>query len=93
VILRHGLGNAGVTILSVVGLKVAGLAASGSVVVEAIFSWPGVGELLVTSAIRRDYPVLQFGVLTVALAVIAVNALTDIGYAVADPRMRRGGGR
>lgn len=93
VVLRHGLGNAGITILSVVGLKVAGLAASGSVVVESIFSWPGIGELLVGSAIRRDYPVLQFGVLTVAFAVIAVNALTDIAYTVVDPRMRRGAGR
>jgi peptide/nickel transport system permease protein/oligopeptide transport system permease protein len=93
VILRHGLGNAGITILTVVGLKVAGLAASGSVVVESIFSWPGIGELLVNSAIRRDYPVLQFGVLTVAFAVIAVNALTDIAYTIVDPRMRRGAGR
>ncbi len=93
VILRHGLGNAGITILTVVGLKVAGLAASGSVVVESIFSWPGIGELLVSSAIRRDYPVLQFGVLTVAFAVIAVNALTDIAYTIVDPRMRRGAGR
>lgn len=93
VILRHGLGNAGITILSVVGLKVAGLAASGSVVVESIFSWPGIGELLVTSAIRRDYPVLQFGVLTVAFAVIVINAATDIAYTVVDPRMRKGAGR
>jgi len=93
VVLRHGLGNAGITILSVVGLKVAGLAASGSVVVESIFSWPGIGELLVSSAIRRDYPVLQFGVLTVAFAVIAVNALTDIAYTIVDPRMRREAGR
>ncbi len=93
VILRHGLGNAAITILTVVGLKVAVLAASGSVVVESIFSWPGIGELLVSSAIRRDYPVLQFGVLTVAFAVIAVNALTDIAYTLVDPRMRRGAGR
>jgi peptide/nickel transport system permease protein/oligopeptide transport system permease protein len=93
VILRHGLGNAGITILSVIGLKVAALAASGSVVVESIFSWPGIGELLVSSAIQRDYPVLQFGVLTVALAVIAINAATDIAYTIVDPRMRKGAGR
>jgi peptide/nickel transport system permease protein/oligopeptide transport system permease protein len=93
VVLRHGLGNAGITILTVVGLKVSALAASGSVVVESIFSWPGIGELLVSSAIRRDYPVLQFGVLTVAFAVIAVNTLTDVAYTMIDPRMRRGGSR
>ncbi|MBD3764384.1 MAG: ABC transporter permease [Rhodobacterales bacterium] len=93
VILRHGLGNAWITILSVVGLKLAGLAASGSVVVEAVFSWPGIGELLVRSAIQRDYPVLQFGVVAVALAVIVINMLTDLAYGLADPRMRQGAGR
>lgn len=91
VVLRHGLRNAGITLLSVVGLQIAGLAAAGSVVVESIFAWPGIGELLVRSAIRRDYPVLQFGVLTVALAVIVVNALIDLAYAWADPRLRRAG--
>jgi peptide/nickel transport system permease protein/oligopeptide transport system permease protein len=88
VIVKHGLRNAGITILSVIGLQVAGLAASGSVVIEAIFAWPGIGDLLVTSALRRDYPVLQFGVLTVALAVIVINAAVDLAYAWADPRLR-----
>lgn len=88
VILKHGLRNAGITILSVIGLQVAGLAAAGSVVIEAIFAWPGIGDLLVSSALRRDYPVLQFGVVTVALAVIVINALVDLAYAWADPRLR-----
>lgn len=88
VILRHGLGNASLTILSVIGLQVATTAAAGSVVVETIFAWPGIGELLVGSAIRRDYPVLQFGVLTVALAVIVINAVVDLAYGWADPRLR-----
>lgn len=90
VIMRHGLRNAGITVLSVIGLQVAGLAAAGSVVVESIFAWPGIGELLVNSAIRRDYPVLQFGVITVAGAVILINAVIDLAYAWADPRMRQG---
>lgn len=93
VILKHGLRNAGITILSVVGLQVAALAASGSVVVESIFAWPGIGDLLVNAAIRRDYPVLQFAVLTVALAVIVINAAVDLAYAWADPRLRESGGR
>lgn len=93
VILKHGLRNAGITILSVVGLQVAALAASGSVVVESIFAWPGIGDLLVNAAIRRDYPVLQFAVLTVALAVIVINAAIDLAYAWADPRLRHSGGR
>ncbi|MEM8730708.1 MAG: ABC transporter permease [Pseudomonadota bacterium] len=88
VIVKHGLRNAGVTVLSVLGLQIAGMAASGNVVVEAIFSWPGIGELLVQSAITRDYPVLQFGVICVAVAVVVINALTDIAYAFADPRIR-----
>lgn len=90
VIVRHGLRNASITVLSVIGLQVAGLAAAGSVVVESIFAWPGIGELLVNSAIRRDYPVLQFGVITVAAAVILINAVIDLAYAWADPRMRQG---
>ncbi len=88
VVLRHGLGNAGVTVISVIGLQVAGLAAAGSVVVESIFSWPGIGQLLVNAALVRDYPVLQFGVITVAVAVVAINAITDVSYALADPRIR-----
>lgn len=88
VILKHGLGNASITLLSVIGLQVAGLAAAGSVVIESIFAWPGIGQLLVRSAILRDYPVLQFGVLTVAIAVIVINAVIDIAYAYADPRIR-----
>ncbi len=88
VVLKHGLRNAAITVLSVVGLQMAGLAASGSVVVEAIFSWPGIGDLLVESAIRRDYPVLQFGVLSVAVVVILINTCIDLAYTWADPRLR-----
>ncbi|MCA1300168.1 ABC transporter permease [Stappia indica] len=88
VVLKHGLGNASITVISVLGLQIAGLAAAGSVVVESIFSWPGVGQMLVNAAILRDYPVLQFGVIAVAVAVVAINILTDIAYALADPRIR-----
>lgn len=90
VIFKHGLRNASITILSVIGLQVAGLAAAGSVVVETIFAWPGIGELLVRSAITRDYPVLQFGVIAVSIAVLFINAIVDIAYAYADPRIRLG---
>lgn len=90
VIFKHGLRNASITILSVIGLQVAGLAAAGSVVVETIFAWLGIGELLVRSAITRDYPVLQFGVIAVSIAVLLINAAVDIAYAYADPRIRLG---
>lgn len=93
VILSHGFRNAAVTILSVVGLQVAGLAAAGNVVVESIFAWPGIGDLLVRSALARDYPVLQAGVIAVSAAVLLVSALVDLAYAYADPRIRTGAGR
>ncbi|MFP4274767.1 MAG: ABC transporter permease [Paracoccaceae bacterium] len=88
VILKHGFRNAGITVLSVIGLQIATRAASSSVVVESIFAWPGLGDLLVTAAIQRDYPVLQFAVVTVACAVIVINSVVDIAYAWADPRVR-----
>ncbi|WP_187968504.1 ABC transporter permease [Aquibium microcysteis] len=90
VILKHGFSNASITILSVLGLQIAGLAAAGNVVVEAIFAWPGIGDLLVNAAILRDFPVLQFAVLAVAFAVVIVNGAIDMAYAYADPRIRLG---
>lgn len=88
VIVKHALRNALITILSVVGLQVAALVAAGNVVVETIFAWRGMGELLVSSALSRDYPVLQFGVLCVAVVVIVINLVVDIAYGLADPRVR-----
>jgi len=88
VIFKHALRNALITILSVLGLQIAGLAAAGNVVVESIFDWHGIGEMLVSAALRRDYPVLQFGVLSVAVAVILINTIVDMAYAAADPRVR-----
>ena len=88
VIFKHALRNALITILSILGLQVAGLAAAGNVVVETVFAWRGVGEMLVTAALRRDYPVLQFGVLSVAVVVILINTAVDIAYGLADPRVR-----
>ncbi|WP_340147120.1 ABC transporter permease [Halomonas sp. PA16-9] len=90
VIFYHVLRNTLITVLSVTGLMVTGLVSSGAVVIESIFSWRGIGDLLVNAAIRRDYPVLQFGVLAVAAAVITLNTLIDIAYALIDPRVRLG---
>lgn len=90
VIVRHALRNTLITVLSVVGLMVTGLVSSGAVVIESIFSWRGIGDLLVNAAIRRDYPVLQFGVLAVAVAVVVINTLVDMAYALVDPRVRLG---
>jgi len=88
--MRHAMRNTLITVLSVFGLMVTALVSAGAVVIETVFSWRGIGDLLVTAAIRRDYPVLQFGVLAVASAVIVINILTDIAYALVDPRVRLG---
>ncbi len=86
VILKHGLRNALIPVITVIGLQMTTLV-SGAVVIETVFSWNGVGDLLVGATLRRDYPVLQFGVLVVACAVIVVNTLVDLAYAAVDPRV------
>ena len=87
VIFRHWLRNALIPVITVLGLQVTTLV-SGAVVIETVFAWHGVGDLLVGATMRRDYPVLQFGVLVVAAAVIVVNLLVDVAYAAIDPRIR-----
>lgn len=91
IILRHGLRNALIPVITVLGLQITTLV-SGAVVVETVFAWNGIGDLLVGATLRRDYPVLQFGVLIVASAVILVNLLVDLTYALVDPRVRLAGG-
>jgi peptide/nickel transport system permease protein len=87
VIFRHGLRNALVPVITVLGLQITTLV-SGAVVVETVFAWHGVGDLLVRATLQRDYPVLQFGILVVAAAVIVVNLMIDLAYAAVDPRIR-----
>jgi peptide/nickel transport system permease protein len=87
VILRHGLRNALIPVITALGLQITSLV-SGAVVIETVFAWNGVGDLLVSATLRRDYPVLQFGVLAVAVAVVVVNFVVDLLYAAADPRVR-----
>jgi peptide/nickel transport system permease protein len=87
VVFRHALRNALIPILTVLGLQLATLV-SGAVVVETVFSWRGMGDLIVNAAIRRDYPVLQFCVLALSAVVVAVGFLVDAAYGLADPRVR-----
>lgn len=89
VVLRHGLRNALIPVVTVIGLQITTLV-SGAVVIETVFAWNGVGDLLVNATLRRDYPVLQFGVLLVAIAVVAINTGIDVLYASIDPRVRLG---
>ena len=87
VLVRHVLRNALTAIVTVVGLQFGALLA-GTIITETIFSWPGLGRLLIQAIQMRDYPVVQGCVLTIALSYVLVNLLTDVAYAFIDPRVR-----
>ncbi|MBX9704999.1 MAG: ABC transporter permease [Gammaproteobacteria bacterium] len=87
VILRHALRAALLPIITIVGLQMGSLLA-GTVITETIFSWDGIGRLLVESIEKRDYPVTQACVLIIALSYVLVNLVTDVLYRFADPRVR-----
>jgi ABC-type dipeptide/oligopeptide/nickel transport system permease component len=89
VVFRHALRAALLPIVTIVGLQMGSLLA-GTVITETIFSWDGIGRLLVESIEKRDYPVTQACVLAVALSYVVINLLTDIMYRLVDPRMRHG---
>jgi peptide/nickel transport system permease protein len=85
---RHVLRNALIPVISLTGLRL-GWIVGYTLIVETIFSWPGVGYLLVDAVLRRDYPVAQFFSLLLVFFVITANWLSDIGYGLANPRIRR----
>ena len=86
VMLRHALKNAFLPIITVIGLQL-GLLLGGAILTETIFSWPGLGRLVVDRILYRDYPTVQGGVLVIALIFVVVNLLVDISYAYLDPRI------
>lgn len=87
VVLKHGLRNAAIPLVTYLGLQM-GLLLGGTVVVEEIFGWPGVGRLLLQAISFRDYPVVQAATFLLAMIFVAVNFIVDIIYAVLDPRVR-----
>jgi peptide/nickel transport system permease protein len=87
VLFRHALPNAMIPIITIVGLQFGALLA-GTIVTETIFSWPGIGRVAVQAITERDYPLLQGCILVIALSCVFVNLLTDLIYAVIDPRVR-----
>jgi ABC-type dipeptide/oligopeptide/nickel transport system permease component len=87
VILRHVLRNALIPVLTIVGLQV-GYLFGGAVLVEMVFSWPGLGLLMVNGILARDFPVVQGAVLIVATTYVLVNLLVDVLYTLVDPRVR-----
>jgi ABC-type dipeptide/oligopeptide/nickel transport system permease component len=86
VLYQHGLRNALIPIATVVGIQASRLLA-GTVIVEQVFSIPGLGSLLVDALTRRDYTMAQGTIMTLAAMVIVVNLLIDIGYTIIDPRI------
>ena len=87
VITKHALKNAVIPIITMVGLRFGG-ALGGSVITEQVFSIPGLGQLMVNAINNRNYPVVQGGVLLIALSYSVINLLVDILYAYADPRIK-----
>jgi len=84
----HALRNALIPVVTVIGLQV-GVLFTGAILTETIFSWPGVGKWLIEAIQRRDYPVLQGGMLLLGAVVMLVNLLVDVAYGVINPRIRQ----
>ncbi len=87
VVAKHALRNALIPVATVIGLQV-GVLLGGAVLTETIFAWPGVGKWLIEAIHRRDYPVVQGGILLCAVLVIAVNLAVDLLYGIINPRIR-----
>ena len=87
VICLHALRNALIPVVTVIGLQV-GVLFTGAILTETIFSWPGVGKWLIEAIFRRDYPVLQGGILLLGAVVMSVNLLVDLAYGLINPRIR-----
>ena len=87
---KHALANAMIPITTVVGITIS-LLVSGSVVIETIFSVPGIGQLITQAVLNRDYPLVQGGLLVLTTVLVLVNIGVDVLYAALDPRVRFGG--
>ena len=87
VILKHALRNASIPIITQLGLQLR-FVLGGSVVVESIFGWPGLGQLLAQAAYSRDYPLVTAATFFIACLIIAINILLDVVYTLADPKIR-----
>ena len=87
VIIKHGLRNALIPVVTMSGMQL-GFMLGGSVVVESVFSWPGIGRLLISAVTERDYPVIQACMLLFSFTFLMINMITDILYAFINPQIR-----
>ncbi|MFN6986740.1 MAG: ABC transporter permease subunit, partial [Rhizobium oryzihabitans] len=83
----HALRNAMIPVITTIGLQI-GVLMAGAILTETIFSWPGIGKWMIDSISRRDYPVVQSGLLLIAGLVMVVNLLVDLTYGLINPRIR-----
>jgi peptide/nickel transport system permease protein len=88
VLVRHVLPNAAIPIVTVIGLQI-GYMLGGAIVVETIFTLPGVGRMTLDAVLERNYPVVQSAVLVIGAMFMLVNLVTDVLYGLIDPRVRR----
>jgi peptide/nickel transport system permease protein len=86
---KHALANALIPVITVAGVIV-GVLLGGAIVIEQVYSLPGVGRLIIGAVLRRDYPVIQGGLLLLATIYVFVNIAVDLLYAYVDPRVRYG---
>lgn len=87
IVWKHALKNAMIPVVTVIGIQF-GAMMGGSVVIESVFAWPGIGKLMVDSILTKNYPIVQGGLLVMSLIVSVINLVVDITYGVLDPRIR-----
>jgi peptide/nickel transport system permease protein len=87
IVYKHALRNALNPVITVVGLQF-GFLLGGAVIVESVFALPGVGSLMINAIFNRDYPIVQGGMLLIAVVFVLVNLLTDLLYGLVNPRIR-----
>lgn len=90
VIIKHAFRNALIPTLTIIGMVVVDII-TGSMVIETVFSWPGIGYTLVNSVMNRDFPLIQFSVVSLSAVVILTNYILDVLYMIVDPRIEKGG--
>jgi ABC-type dipeptide/oligopeptide/nickel transport system permease component len=89
VILRHALRHALLPVVTILGIQLGRLIA-GSVIVETVFAWPGVGRLTISAIQGSDYPVVQLSIMLIASTIVLANIAVDLSYRLIDPRIRAG---
>lgn len=87
VIVKHALKNVMIPVITIVGLQLGALL-GGAIITEVVFSYPGIGRLLILAILRRDYPLVQGSILVIALLYLLINLIADLLYASIDPRVR-----